>query len=149
MKNLEQKIIPLLKSGFCTPKLSTLARKLRQPTTTIQYNIKKLEKEGKIRAYGAVFDYKKIDKGHCAFVLIGISPDIYNDPEKIGEEIAKHPNVESVDICTGDWELVVKMRAKDIDQYYALIKNVINRPGVIKTKSLTSLKQIKSEFIKI
>jgi DNA-binding Lrp family transcriptional regulator len=149
MKNLEEKLVALLKTGFCTPKLSTLARKLRQPTTTIQYNIKKLEKEGKIRAYGAVFDYKKIGKGHCAYVLVSISPDLYNNPEKLAEEIANHPNIESVDICTGNWELVVKMRAKDIDHYYGLIKAVINRPGVVKTQSLTSLKQIKTEFIKI
>ena len=69
------------------------------------------------------------------------------DPERIGKDLAKHPEIESVDICTGDWEMVLKVRAKDQDAYYSLIKNVIQRKGVTKIKSLTSLKQMKTEFV--
>ena len=126
-----------------------VAKKLKEPATTIHYNIKQLEKKGAIKAYKAVFDYKKIEEGFCAFVLISLSPDEYGDPEKIGKELAKHSEIESVDIATGDWEMVVKVRTKDQDAYYELIKNVISRKGVIKIKTLTSLRQLKTEFVEL
>jgi len=36
-----------------------------------------------------------------------------------------------------------------MDEYYQMIKNVISRKGIIKIKSLTSMKQIKTEFIEL
>jgi DNA-binding Lrp family transcriptional regulator len=105
-----------------------------------------LEKEA-IKTYKAVFDYKKIDEGFCAYVLISLSPDEYGDPERIGKDLAKHPEIESVDICTGDWEMVLKIRTKDMDAYYELVKKVISREGIIKIKSLHSMNQLKTEFV--
>ncbi len=149
MKDLQSRLIDLFKKGYCTPQIAVVAKKLKEPATTIHYNIKRLEKEGAIKTYKAVFDYKKISEGFCAFVLISLSPDEYGDPEKIAKELAKHSEIESVDIATGDWELVVKVRTKDQDAYYELVKNVISRKGVIKIKTLTSLKQVKTEFVEL
>lgn len=148
MKDIQPKLIALLREGHCTPQISQIAKKLHEPSTTIHYNIKKLEEDA-IKAYKAVFDYKKIDQGFCCFALLNLSPDEYGNPEKIAEDLAKHPEVESVDICTGDCEMIIKVRVKDQDEYYALIKNVISKKGVIKIKTLTSLKQVKTEFVKV
>jgi Lrp/AsnC family leucine-responsive transcriptional regulator len=149
MKDITPKLVKLFKGGYCTPQIARIARKIKEPSTTIHYNIKKLEKEGAIKAYKAVFDYKKIGEGYCVFVLISLSPDEYGNPEKIGKELARHPEVESVDICTGDWEMIIKVRVKDIEGYYTLLKNVISRKGIIKIKSLTTLKQLKTEFVEM
>jgi DNA-binding Lrp family transcriptional regulator len=147
MKDITSGLIGLFKQGYCTPQIARIAKKLKQPAATIHYNVKKLEKEGAIKTYKAVFDYKKIDEGFCTYVLISLSPDEYGDPERIGGELCKNPEVESVDICTGDWEIVLKVRVKDMDAYYALVKNVISRKGIRKIKSLTSMKQLKTEFV--
>lgn len=149
MKDITPKLIKLLKEGHCTPQIARIARKLQEPSTTIHYNIKKLEKDGAVKAYKAVFDYEKIDEGFCALVLISLSPGEYGDPEKIGGDLAKHPEIESVDICTGDWELILKVRTKDKDAYYDFVKKVISRKGVVKINSLVSLKQMKTEFVVI
>ena len=125
MKDIKPKLIKLFKEGYCTPQIAKIAKMLKEPSTTIHYNIKKLEKEGKIKTYKAVFDYKKIDEGFCAFVLISLSPDEYGDPERITKELSKHPEIESVDIITGDWELMLKVRTKNQDEYYNLVRNVI------------------------
>ena len=65
------------------------------------------------------------------------------------KHIAKNPNVESVDICTGDYELIVKLRSKDIDEYYQWAKVAIKKYGFAKIISLTSLKQVKTEFVEL
>jgi Lrp/AsnC family transcriptional regulator, leucine-responsive regulatory protein len=147
MKNLSPGIIALLKRGSCTPKISAIARRTKEPGATIHYNIRKLEKDRSIIGYKAVFDHKRIGEGFCSYVLINLSPDEYGDPDRVGMELAKHPEVESVDIITGDWELVLKIRTKDQDAYYEFVKKVISRKGVTRIKTLISLKQLKSEFM--
>ncbi len=149
MKDITQNLINLFKQGYCTPQIARIAKYLKQPSTTIHYNIKKLEKNGAVKAYKAVFDYKKINQAFCSFVLLNLSPNEYGDPEKIAKELAKHPSIESVDICTGECEIIIKVRTKNQDEYYELVKNVISKKGIIKIKSLLSLRQIKSEFVKM
>jgi len=147
MKDIGPKLIKLLTEGYCTPQIGRLAKKLSEPATTIHYNIKKLEKDGTINAYKAVFDHKKIDEGFCAFVLVNLAPEEYSAPEKIAKELARHKEIESIDICTGKRELVLKVRTKNQETYYEFVKAVLSRKGVTKMETLVSLKQLKSEFI--
>jgi DNA-binding Lrp family transcriptional regulator len=149
MKDIKPKLIELFKEGNCTPQISVIAKKLKEPSTTIHYNIKRLEQEGAIKAYKAVFDYKKINEGHCSYIFVNLSQEDYGNPEKIAKEIAKDTRVESIDVCTGEHELLIKLRTKDIDEYYLTMKDWIQRYKFTKTTSVTSLHQIKSEFIKL
>jgi len=149
MKDIKPKLIRLFKEGYCTPQISRIAKTIDEPSATIHYNIKKLEEDGAIKTYKAAFDYKKIGEGFCAFVLIALSPTEYGDPERIAAELAKHKEVESVNIVAGDWELIMKIRTKDQDEYFSFLKSVISREkGIVKSRSIISLKEIKTEFIK-
>jgi len=148
MKDIKPKLIRLFKEGYCTPQIARIAKSIDEPSATIHYNIKKMESEGAIRTYKAVFDYKKIGEGFCAYVLIALSSDEYASPERIASNLAKCKEVESVDILAGDWELIVKVRTSDQDKYYEFLKKVISgEKGIEKTTSIVSLKQIKTEFV--
>jgi DNA-binding Lrp family transcriptional regulator len=148
MKDIKPKLIRLFKEGYATPQIGRIAKETCEPAATIHYNIKKLENEGTIRTYKAVFDYKKIDEGFCTYVLIALSSDIYGEPEKAANSLAKHREVESVDVLTGDWELILKIRTKDQDEYFDFLKRVIAKEkGIVKTRSMVSLKQVKTEFV--
>ena len=149
MKDIRLKLIDLFKKGFCTPQIARLAKKLKQPSTTLHYNIKQLEKSGAIKTYKAVFDYKKIGLGHCTYILVNLPIDNYGEPEIIADELAKDERVESIDVITGDFELLIKLRTKDIDEYYDYIKKTVHKYKFAKTVSLTSLKQIKTEFVEL
>lgn len=148
MKDIQPKLIRLFKEAYCTPQIGRIAKEIHEPSSTIHYNIKKLEERGAIRTYKAVFDYKKIGEGFCAFVLIALSSSEYADPERIARELARHKEVESIDILAGDWELIVKVRAKDQDEYYEFLKKVISKEkGIENTNSIISLRQVKTEFV--
>ncbi|MBW3020004.1 Lrp/AsnC family transcriptional regulator [Candidatus Woesearchaeota archaeon] len=149
MKDIKQKLIELFKKGYCTPQIARIAKKIKEPSTTLHYNIKKLEQEKAILTYKAVFDYKKIGEGHCTYILVNLVQEKYGDPEEIAKKIAKHDCVESVDICTGDHELIIKLRSKDIDEYYEFVKMAVKSYGFSKVTSMTSLKQIKTEFVEL
>jgi DNA-binding Lrp family transcriptional regulator len=150
MKKLEEPLIKELKAGGCVPAITTLAKRLKQPGSTIHFNVKKMEKEGKILSYNAVFDHSKIGEGFTVFALVKLSDATYKEgdfTEKVAKKIATHPEVESVDIMTGDWELLVKIRAKDQGEYYSLARKCIAMPGVVKVHSMVSLRQFKSEYV--
>jgi len=152
MKDIQPKLIRLFKEGYCTPQIGRIAREIDEPSTTIHYNVKKLESEGAIKTYKAVFDYKKIDEGFCVYVLINVSPSEYEHDwskyeTRIVRELAKNKEVESLDIMTGEWDMILKVRTKDQDEFYAFLGRVINRVAIQKAISLVSLRQIKNDFI--
>lgn len=150
MKDIRPKLIRLFKEDYCTPQIGRIAKEIDEPSTTIHYNVKKLESEGAIKAYKAVFDYKKIGEGFCSYVLVALSSNEYSDPERIANNLARHGEVESVDILAGDWELMLKVRTKDQDDFYQFLKNVISREkGIENTNSLISLNQVKTEFVRL
>ncbi len=145
MKDIKPKLIRLFKEGYCTPQIARIAKKIDEPSTTIHYNIKKLEKEGAIRTYKAVFDHNKIDEGFCVYVLINISPDAYDTP--IAEELAKLEEVESAATIAGEYDLILKVRTKDQDDYYNILKKHISKKGIVKSLTLTTLKEIKTNYV--
>jgi DNA-binding Lrp family transcriptional regulator len=148
MKDIKPKLIRLFRDGYCTPQIARIARSIDEPSATIHYNIKKLESDGAIKTYKAVFDHRKIDEGFSVFILIALSSGEYSDPERIARNLAKHREVESVDIIAGDWELLLKVRTKDQDAYFEFLKTVISKEqGIENTNSIISLKETKSEFI--
>ncbi len=148
MKDIRGKLIELLGSGYCTPQISGLARVLKEPTSTIHYNIKQLEKET-IKKYRAVFNYEMTEQGFCTYVMIHLMPDEYVDPAKIANELAEYPQIECIDLVTGNWDLILRVRTKDIKEYYQFVKNVLGKKKLSRIQSVPSMKQIKDEFVKI
>ena len=147
MKDIRPKLITLFREGYCTPQIGRIAKTINEPSSTIHYNIKKLEKEGAIKTYKAVFDYKKVDEGFCVYLLIKLTAKAGAHPDKIAGDMTKYEEVESVDLLTGVWDLILKVRTKDQDEYYNLLKSILSREGIAQSMSMTSLRQLKTEFV--
>ncbi len=152
MKNIKPRIIRLLREGYCAPQIARLAHATMEPAATIHYNIRKLEKEGAIKTYKAVFDHQKIEEGFCAYVLLGLTPLSHSEPranpDEIADSIARNREVESVDIVAGDWEFIVKVRTRSQEEYFGFLKKLLGKEkGVKRSCSIVSLKQAKAEFI--
>jgi Lrp/AsnC family transcriptional regulator for asnA, asnC and gidA len=152
MKDIVEELIRELQAGGCAPAITRLAKRLRKPGSTIHFNIRKMEKDGKILSYKAVFDNERIGQGFTAFALIKLSSAAYERKgfgSEVAKRIARHPAVESVDALTGEWELIVKIRAKDQKDYYSLVQEIISGEGIVKVNSLISLQQFKSEYVRL
>jgi len=147
MKNIKPKLIKLFKEGYCTPQIARIARKINAPSATIHYNIKKLEGEEAIKTYTAVFDHQKIDEGFCVYVLIKLTARAGSNPDMVAGELAKYKEIESIDLLAGVWDLVLKVRSKNQDKYYEVLKSILAREGIKETTSLISLKQVKTQFV--
>lgn len=97
-----------------------IARKIDSPITTVFAKIKRMEKLGIIKEYRAILDSQKLNSGTTAFILASVSYRTKNNEtlisqRDIAEEIAKFQEVQEVHIITGAWDLLIKLKAENVD----------------------------------
>ena len=120
-----------------------ISKKVNAPITTVFAKIKRMEEQKLIVNYRAVLAPKKIGRGTAAFILAAVSYRSKADSlplsqRDVAEEIAKFPEVQEVHIITGDWDLLVKLRAESVD---AVGKFVVDKLRLISglEKTLTCM----------
>ncbi|MCD6242012.1 Lrp/AsnC family transcriptional regulator [Candidatus Bathyarchaeota archaeon] len=139
---LDKKDIQILRIIQKNSKITTreIARQLNIPVTTVFTRIKKLEQKGIIKEYRAILNEKKLGKGTTAFILASFSYRTQNkellSQRELAREIAKFPEVQEVHIITGDWDLLIKVKAENVE---AIGKFVIDKLRLVKgiEKTLT------------
>lgn len=120
-----------------------IARKINSPITTVFAKIKRMEELGIIKGYRAILDSKKLNCGTTAFILASVTYRIKNAETPvfqrvIAEQIAKFSEVQEVHIITGDWDILIKVKERDVD---AIGKFVIDKLRTVKgiEKTLTCM----------
>jgi Lrp/AsnC family leucine-responsive transcriptional regulator len=120
-----------------------IAKKTGTPLTTVFAKTKRMEELGVIKDYRAIAAPEKLGAGTAAFILASVSyrtkaDDIPISQRVVAEEIAKFPEVQEVHIITGDWDLLVKLRAENVD---SIGKFVVDKLRLIKglEKTLTCM----------
>jgi DNA-binding Lrp family transcriptional regulator len=145
MKDLDQKdleIIGLLSNDGAMPK-KKIAKSLNMPLTTVHNRISKMEKNGTIKGYAAIPDYKKMGYSISAFInmTINYSTKGYSQ-EDTAKKISSLEGVESVCIVAGNSDIVAKVRKKDTDELNSFILNHLRKiPGIDKTTTVVILKE--------
>jgi DNA-binding Lrp family transcriptional regulator len=120
-----------------------IAKKVGAPLTTVFAKTKRMQEQGIIRGYHAVVAAEKLGAGTSAFILASVSYRSKADgapvsQRTVAEEIAKFAEVQEVHIITGDWDLLVKLRAASVD---AVGKFVVDKLRLISglEKTLTCM----------
>jgi len=120
-----------------------IAKKTGVPLTTVFAKTKRMEEQGVIRGYRAIVAPEKLSAGTAAFILASVSYRTKADDAPVSQravaaEIAKFPEVQEVHIITGDWDLLVKLRAENVE---TIGKFVVDKLRLIKglEKTLTCM----------
>jgi Lrp/AsnC family leucine-responsive transcriptional regulator len=120
-----------------------VARKTGVPLTTVFAKTKRMEELGVIKEYRAIVAPEKLSAGTAAFILASVSyrakaDDAPVSQRAVAEEIAKFAEVQEVHIITGDWDLLVKFRAENVE---AVGKFVVDKLRLIRglEKTLTCM----------
>lgn len=146
---LDRKDLEILRLLQVDGKLTAkeIARKLDIPITTVYAKVKRMEGTKLITGYRAILDGKSLGLGVTAFVFISVSYKPGTkllSQRKIAEEIAKHPEVQEVQIISGEWDLLLKVKAKDVDEIGKFIVDDLRKiEGVDKTSTVVSLATVK------
>lgn len=113
---MEQKILQLL---YQNAKLSAqdIAVMLGQPAEQVAGVIRDLEARGLIRGYKAVVDWDKLDAAFVtAIIELKVTPKPGLGFEEIAERVMQYPEVESVYLMSGTYDLNVMVRGKTFHQ---------------------------------
>jgi DNA-binding Lrp family transcriptional regulator len=120
-----------------------IAKKINAPITTVFAKTKRMEELGVIREYRAIVAPEKLGSGTTAFILASVSyrtkaDDVPISQRIVAEEIAKFAEVQEVHIITGDWDLLIKLRAESVE---SIGKFVVDKLRLIKglEKTLTCM----------
>jgi DNA-binding Lrp family transcriptional regulator len=111
-----------------------LASKVSSPITTVYAKMRRMEDLGLIKGYRAVLDGGKLGIGTTAFILTSV---VYRQADRetllsqkeIAKEVAKFEEVQEVHIITGDWDLLIKVKAENVE---AVGKFVIEKLRTVK-----------------
>ncbi len=97
-----------------------ISKRVGSPITTVFAKIKRMEELGIVREYRAIVAPEKLGSGTTAFILASVSyraksDDLPVSQRAVAAEVAKFPEVQEVHIITGDWDLLIKLRAENVD----------------------------------
>lgn len=111
-------ILELLQEN-CTLSTKNIAQKVGSPITTVYAKIKRLEALGVIKGYHAVLDNKKLSLGTTAMIFVTFLYDEGTDAlsqREAASKIALMEQVQDVYVVTGDWDILIKVKAKNVDE---------------------------------
>ena len=102
--------------------------------------IKRLEECGIIRGYRAQIDYEKMGYTVVAWTLVTISKDVPEARDNVTRYLQEQEQAVSVFGVTGDVDLMVEIRAKDMAAFSDfVVKGVYAHEQVVSTKSYIRL----------
>lgn len=154
MDEIDYRILRCLQSkNSCSPKINYIADVLGMAPSSTYSRIKKLEQNGIIADYIADVDAKKLNKPLTVFALVKLDYPKTAEEIEFNETVADRialvgPQIQEIHSMTGDWELLIKMKVKDSDEYYSLVKEIVKSSKIInKITALFALKTHREHHI--
>lgn len=120
LDNIDKKILSLLQKNARLPN-AEIARRLKMAPSGILERLRKLKDRGIIKEYVTQLDPKALDFGLLAFVYIKTNEKRVK--WDVGEIVSKIPGVLEVHDIAGDECYVVKLRTKDTESLYRLLRD--------------------------
>lgn len=121
-----------------------IADKLDLPRATVQERMKKMVESGVIRRFAAIPDYSKTGRQVMAYVFVAFSNEGGLPQRKLAEEISKIPGVYEVSVISGEWDILLKVRAGSVEEIGRLVVDRLRgTKGIEKTETCVAFQTIK------
>jgi len=136
----DARILELL-SRDAKMRIHLLARKVGIPASTAHHRIKRMEKEGIISGYTIRKNYKKLGYGILAHVLVFVDVTELKKMKKTQQDIATSlshiEGAERAEIITGEADLLLTVRCRDMDDYRRILLGKIQAvEGITETRTI-------------
>jgi Lrp/AsnC family transcriptional regulator, leucine-responsive regulatory protein len=106
--------------------------------------VKALESRGIVHGYVALLEPATIGQSLQALVQVRLDRQTTESVARFEKEILKFPQVLECDLLAGDWDYMLRVVARDLDEFREFSVNRLARiPGVGNIKSNISMKQVK------
>lgn len=148
MNELKTKILDLLKEDARLSS-ATIATMLGTTEEEVSAAIDEMEKDHVIVKYAAVVNWSKVDDEKVtALIEVECSPERGHGFESIAERIYLYPEVKSVYLMSGAYDLCVEIDGKNLKEVASFVSNKLSTiESVISTKTFFILKKYKQDGI--
>ncbi len=134
---VDQKILSILrKDGRASHAM--IAKEVSLSAPAIGERIRKLEQQGVIKGYAAVFDPEILGLSICAYVAI--TPQPRNPAANLVENLGKQPEVEELHAVAGNYSYIAKVRVANPEKLDEFLDRLFMMDGVERTQTTMVLK---------
>jgi len=142
----DQKILALLlKEG--RKSVVEISEELGLPRATVQERMKKMVESGVIRRFAAIPDYAKMGQPVTAYIFVSFRREEDVSQRSLAEEISKIPQVHEVSVISGEWDILLKVRAGSVEEIGRLVVDRLRTlKGIERTETCVSFQTIKEGF---
>lgn len=116
-----------------------IADKIGKSATRVHERIKRLEQQGYIQKYVAILDKRKIDKPLTAYTHVQLKEHAGTILKKFMNDVIKFQEVMECYHMTGQYDFLLKVALKDMDEYHDFMLN--------KLASLSNIGTVQSFFV--
>ena len=126
-----------------------LARMLNTTVEAVKSKIADYEKTGIIRGYQAIVNEDQLPLSRVrAFIEVRITPERHGGFDRIAQRIGKFPEVESVFLMSGAYDLLVLVRGHDLrEAAFFVSEKLATIEGVVSTATHFMLKTYKDQGV--
>ena len=142
-----EKLLKLLKDNarYSTKELSIM---LNREEELVESQIKELEKNGVIKGYKALINEQKVNAGVSALIELKVTPKKEFGFQDIADRVMLLPEVESVYLMAGDYDLAVFVRAETMQDVAMFVaKRLSPLESVISTSTHFVLQKYKQDGV--
>jgi DNA-binding Lrp family transcriptional regulator len=127
--------------------IAELSTRLGIPRATVHERIVRMKKAGVIKRFTIEQDYRLTGLPTMSFVFASYAPAARTDQHETARQVSRLPGVFGVYIISGEWDLLIKVRGKSIEDIGTLILDRIrNSPGIAKTYTMACFEVAKDEI---
>lgn len=144
IKERQVNLLGLLQKN-CKLSIEDMAKKLKEPKSTVFYTLKEMEKKGYIVGYQARLNPSSLgfDFTALTFVRAKYAPEYH---KKMGEKLANIKGIRAVYFLFGEIDFILVVSAKNRKQYLKILEEIMKVEGIVRTSSHVVADVVKEDF---
>ena len=127
---------------------SALADRVGLSTTPCMERVKRLERDGVIRGYGAQVDARYLNAGLVVFVQMRLERKSKDAFRRFKQAAAKLEQVQECFLVSGNFDYLIKARVADMTEYREFLgETLLTLPGVQESTSYVVMEEVKDSQV--
>ncbi|MBL4763961.1 MAG: winged helix-turn-helix transcriptional regulator [Colwellia sp.] len=122
-----------------------LAKKVNLSASPCLDRVKRLEKEGYIKHYGALLDAKKLNYSMTAYIQVTLDRTTSDVFKLFKVEVIKIKEIVECNLVAGGYDYLLKIRFANIDSYRLVLEKIAGLPAISKTHTYMVTEHIKED----
>ncbi|MBC7165157.1 MAG: Lrp/AsnC ligand binding domain-containing protein [Roseovarius sp.] len=147
LDRFDQSILRVL-AGNGRISVTDLAREIGLSKSPTQARLRRLEREGVITGYRALFDPIRLGLDHVSFVEVRLHDTREAALAAFNAEARKIPEIEQVHLIAGNFDYLLKVRTQNMADYRrVLAEHISTLPHVANTSTYVAMQAVKENAL--